>query len=303
MKPQSEPIIEYHTVPPEITPARFSDYSIGIFPLLNSRNAVKKAIKKGSLFLDGNEASTGDWVYPDSRIEFISFTANSPVYNLILDKAYEDNHIAVVIKPAGIPVNGNRLKTAEKALPCSLAVSPENDALPRPIPVHRIDSQTSGLVLVAKTANAAKNLGLQFENRNIKKRYRTLLTGPLRDPGEINTPIENREALTLYQPVKVTGSLKYDYLTLADLFPSTGRTHQLRIHMASIGHPILGDSIYGSEGKILKGKGLFLSAVELSFTHPVSGKPLSVKVDQPSKFTTIANREERRYKMSLSSNK
>ena len=296
MKSGSDKIVlQSHIVPGSAERSRFSEYAIGLFPPLNSRNAVKKTIKKGRLLLNGITAQTGSWVTPGSTIDLISDTENpGPEYRLELKKLYEDDHIAVIMKPAGVPVNGNFFKTIENALPFSLLPSTAEDALSRPMPLHRLDSRTSGLLLAAKTSSAMKELGLQFENRAVKKRYRAVVTGEIRKDGIINSPIDGRAALTVYKPVRTAPSLKYGYLTLVDLFPETGRTHQIRIHLSAIGHPILGDNLYGTGGSILRGKGLFLCAVEHSFIHPLFRTPLSVSINHPAKFNSIMIREQMR---------
>ena len=101
--------------------------------------------------------------------------------------------------------------------------------------------------------------------------------------------------MCIYVRIKTVRSIKNDWLSLIDLFPLTGRTHQLRIHMSKLGFPILGDKLYGTEGLILKGKGLFLSAVELTFPHPKNNKTVNIKIDEPEKFEVFLNREERRW--------
>jgi 23S rRNA-/tRNA-specific pseudouridylate synthase len=169
------------------------------------------------------------------------------------------------------------------------------DALRWPKPVHRLDTQTSGLLLIAKTAQAQVNLGRQFQNREIFKRYRAVLIGKLQNSGVIDNPMDDRVAKTEFAPVRHVRSLKNGWLTLVDLYPLTGRTHQLRIHMADHGYPILGDKLYGPEGQILKGQGMFLCAVELSFVHPVQDTQVSSKIEEPPKFKTFLDREQRRW--------
>ncbi len=289
--------VNIHRVPEGIEPARFSEYSIKIFTIIPSRNGIKKAIKRGDFYIDGVQAETGTWVKPGQTIELReSDRADVPVYRAELTTVYEDDHIAVVNKPAGMAVSGNRFKTIEHALPYNLIKSSEHDALKRPGPVHRLDLQTSGLLLVAKTICAQVNLGMQFEARKIKKRYRAVVKGRIESPGRIVADIDERYSETEYAPLKSVRSIKNGWVTLADLFPGTGRTHQLRRHMAGAGYPVIGDKLYCAENDLYRGKGLFLAAVELSFVHPVSGVPVNVKIDEPVKFRTFMEREERRWK-------
>ena len=120
--------------------------------------------------------------------------------------------------------------------------------------------------------------------------------GEIRVPGKIISDIDGRSSESEYTPVKSVLSIKSGHVTLVDLFPGTGRTHQLRRHMAESGHPIVGDKLYGESGNLFRGKGLFLAAVELSFTHPADGNRLNFMIDDPEKFGTFMDREERRWR-------
>lgn len=288
-------IIQTHIVPEDIESVRFSDYAIKIFTIISSRNGIKKAIKRGDFLIDGVSAETGTWIKPGQIITLNEQEIELPVYHMVIPVVYEDDHIAVVNKPAGITVSGNRFKTVENALPFNLKKSMEDDALGRPGPVHRLDSQTSGLLLIAKTRRARINLGHQFESRKIKKRYRAVVKGEIRNPGRIISDIDGRSSETDYIPVKSVQSIKNGYVTLVDLFPGTGRTHQLRRHMAESGHPIIGDKLYGEPGDLFRGKGLFLAAVELTLDHPCDGVYLNLRIDDPEKFGSFMDREERRW--------
>ncbi len=289
-------IIETHIVPEGVAGTRFSDYACEITRSLPSRKAVKKAIKRGEFLIDGRKAETGDRVRPGQKIELIDPDVKKPKpYRLSLNIVYEDDHLAVIDKPAGVPVNGNRFKTVENALPYNLAPSAEADAMKRPRPVHRLDASTGGLLLCAKTAHAMMELGRQFEGRSIRKRYRAVVIGRLPESGRIVQPLEGREAVTEFSALRYVPSLRNGWLTLADLVPHTGRMHQLRKHLADYGFPIMGDSIYGSPGQVLRSKGLFLCAVELSFTHPTDGRPVTVQIDEPEKFGALLDREQRRF--------
>jgi len=285
-----------HIVPEGVESVRFSDYAIKIFTIIPSRNGIKKSIKRGDFLIDGVKAETGTWIKPGQVIILNEADIEIPVYQMVISVVYEDDYIAVVNKPAGISVSGNRFKTVENALRFNLLSSIADDALKLPRPVHRLDSPTSGLLLIAKTRSAQINLGHQFESRIIKKRYRAVVKGEIGSPGRIVSDIDGRSSETEYFPVKSLPSIKNENVTLVDLFPGTGRTHQLRKHMAESGHPIIGDKLYGESGDIFRGKGLFLAAVELSFTHPINGIPMNIRIDDPEKFHTFMEREERRWK-------
>lgn len=276
---------------------RFSDYAVDLFSHIYSRKRVKNAIKSGNLLLNGEPAETGRWVKTGDRIDLVDHEKKAPKsYNMEIDVVYEDDHLAVVHKPAGIVVNGNRFRTLENALQENMKKSPLEDALQWPRPVHRLDSSTSGLLLVAKTARASTDLGRQFAERTIHKIYRAVVVGTMPQQGVIDESIDNQSAVTAYTLIKTVPSLRNESLSLVELYPETGRTHQLRIHLSRAGHPIMGDRIYGREGKTLLHKGLFLAAVGLGFTHPVTREQLAIRVNEPGKFNSLLEREEKRWR-------
>lgn len=208
---------------------------------------------------------------------------------------FEDDFIAVINKPAGLTVSGNQFKTVVNALPFNLYKSTQKDALPFPLPVHRIDNQTSGILLIAKTKTAQIELGKQFENSTISKKYCTIAIGKLHTNRKIEIPIASKNAITNIEIIKIVKSLKFKDLSCLKITPLTGRTHQIRIHLASINHPILGDKIYGNPSLNHKGKGLFLCASEIQFLHPKTFKTLHLKIDIPHKFKSMLVRERRRW--------
>ncbi len=203
--------------------------------------------------------------------------------------------MAVINKPAGITVSGNTFKTVFSALPFNLKSSSQTDALSSPTPVHRLDNQTSGLLLIAKTKTAQIELGKQFQNQTIQKKYCTIVIGKVFTNHTIDLPIENKNAETSLEIIRVVKSLKFNELSCLKVSPKTGRTHQIRIHLASIGHPILGDKLYGDKDLLHKGKGLFLCASEVKFLHPKTFKTIQLKVDLPHKFKSLLAREKRRW--------
>jgi len=164
-----------------------------------------------------------------------------------------------------------------------------------PRPVHRLDYSTSGLLLIAKTAGAQVFLGQRFEGRDIHKRYCAVVMGKLESEGQVDEPISGLPSSSRYVPVETVPSLRSGHVTRVDLYPVTGRTHQLRIHMAAIGHPVVGDPKYGQAGNTLKGKGLFLAAVELRFPHPSTQQEMTVSIDAPPKFYALLQREQTRW--------
>jgi len=246
--------------------------------------------------VNGCPGKTGDWVEAGQLLELLDLQERVPrTFYLPMDVVYEDDDLAVVNKPPGVEVSGNKFKTVENALSHNLVKSSAPDALPWPRPVHRLDYSTSGLLLIAKTARAQVYLGRQFERRDVKKLYCAVVTGRPEPEGKIETPIAGLPAISRFKTVRTVRSLRSDELSLMELSPLTGRTHQLRIHMASLGHPIAGDQKYGPEGAVLRGKGLFLAAVQLRFFHPASEEELRVQIELPHKFSSLLEREQRRW--------
>jgi RluA family pseudouridine synthase len=289
-------IRETHLVPEGVERMRLSTYARTAFAALISRKGTDKAIKRGELLIDGKTAGTGDWVKPGQVLELIDLQQRAPkTFHLPLDVVFEDECIAIINKPPGIEVSGNKFKTVENALAGSLRPSSAPDALPWARPVHRLDYSTSGLLLVAKTAQAQMELGRQFEERTVHKRYSAVVSGQPESTGEITSPINGLSAHSLYSTLKTVPSLKSGSVSLMHLFPHTGRTHQLRIHMASLGCPIVGDHKYGPEGHVLRGKGLFLAATRLEFVHPETQEKMTIQIDDPPKFASFLQREERRW--------
>ncbi|WP_262511273.1 RluA family pseudouridine synthase [Lutibacter citreus] len=257
---------------------------------------MKKAIKAGRLIVNGEKTTTATWITPGQILELVVDPTNKPkVFEFNLEVIFEDEHIAAINKPAGITVSGNSFKTIANALAYNLKESNELDALLKPTPVHRLDNQTSGILLIAKTKTAQIELGKQFNNQSIQKKYSTIVIGEVLNNSIINSPIENKPSETSFEIAQVIKSLTYRELSYLQVSPKTGRTHQIRIHMASIGHPILGDKLYGNKETIHQGKGLFLCASEIKLLHPKTFKPLVLKIQIPNKFTSLLAREKRRW--------
>ena len=289
-------ILKTHIVPEGIQDIRLYDYAQQIFPTIPSRKGVKKAIARKEIIIDGEKTTTGWWVKAGQKIELLESTINPPKeYQFNLEVVFEDEYFAVINKPAGIPVSGNQFRTIQNALIGNIKLSTKDDALRWPKPVHRLDSPTSGLLLIAKTAGALVKLGQQFENKEIQKKYGAIVIGKTPENGTIDFEIEGLKSLTEYKTVTTIPSLRNENVSLVELFPKTGRTHQIRIHLSELGFPIMGDKLYGIEGAVLQGKGLFLSAIELQFNHPITNEDLTVRTELPYKFSALLEREKRRW--------
>jgi 23S rRNA pseudouridine1911/1915/1917 synthase len=248
-----------------------------------SRFALRQAAAAGACRVDGESVPAGYRLRAGQVVEFT--LAPEPQRTILaeeqaLDILFEDDAIAVLNKPAGMlvhPTARERHGTVANAL-----LGHWRGENRRPTFPHRLDRETSGVLVVAKSTAAACALALQFENRQVQKRYAALVAGEVGAPREIDAPIgrrggemppwricpEGRAALSRLTAVRAMGGA-----TLVDLEPVTGRTNQLRIHCASIGHPIVGDRLYGGP----PAERLFLHARRIGFRHPVTGEAMTVE--------------------------
>ena len=199
---------------------------------------------------------------------------------------YEDSHLAAIHKPAGILVSGNSFKTIASALAQNLIPSTLPDAT-LPQPVHRLDYATTGILLVGKTSSSIRILNKLFENKTIIKTYYAITIGELPASGEITSAIDGKQSQSTFTVEKTVPSDRFGCLNLLKLTPKTGRRHQLRKHLRSIGSPILGDATYGIDNLILKGKGLYLHAYSLEFTHAFTKEKIFLSSKLPEKFKRI----------------
>ncbi len=290
-------IIATHNVLSISERQRLSDYLIGKFEEIPTRKGIKKAILNNQVLVNDKLGITAQWVNLGDNIQLIEKKSTPPQdFDIDLEIPFEDDFLAVVVKPAGIPVSGNLFKTLYNALGENLKQSSQQDKLRWPLPIHRLDTATSGLVIIAKTHSVRVELGRMLEHKTIQKRYRAILQGTLIGKGIIESPIREKTAVSKFEVVENITTLKDTSLTLVDFYPITGRTHQLRIHASSIGHPIVGDKLYKEDTAMKTDKGLFLCAVEVQFIHPVTQELLKVEIAQPAKFESYLEREKRRVK-------
>lgn len=219
--------------------------------------------------------------------------ARAEAQDLPLEILYQDEHLAVVVKPCGMvvhPAAGNDDGTLVNALLFHLDHLSGIGGEMRPGIVHRLDKDTSGLMLVAKDDQTHTALSNQLSERQMEKHYRALVAGRMKEEkGEIEKPIgrsktdrkkmavdENgRWAKTEWQVLKA-----YPDKTLLDVHIITGRTHQIRVHMSSMGHPVLGDVLYGHKN-MPAAKRLMLHAYSLEFTHPITGERMKFTANCP----------------------
>ncbi len=215
-----------------------------------------------------------------------------------LTVVHEDDDLLVVDKPAGMPVHPGAGHPDSTLVNAALGLDPSIGAVGgamRPGLVHRLDKDTSGLIMIAKTDRAHASLTDQLRNRTVNKGYLALVVGSLR-PAEavIDAPIgrdpnhrkkmaivqDGRPASTRYKTIAA-----YRGYTYADVRPKTGRTHQIRVHLASVGHPVVGDALYDRADPRVGRQ--FLHAACLEFDHPTSGERLSLKSPLPSELQAL----------------
>ena len=289
-------ILQYIVPQIESDNIRFCDYCGGIFDGLPTKSSVKKATSRGELFIDGERATDGRFVVSGQLIEWRrEVKVPERVFELEVPVVYEDDYLAVVNKPAGVVVSGNRFQTLENALVGILQPSSQSDALTMPHAIHRLDSDTSGLVIIGKTASAHLQLSRMMAERKIQKFYSVLALGALPQHGTIDDPLDQKPAVTHFQTIKKYDSLVSGVLSLLQVKLETGRTHQIRKHFSAAGHPILGDKLYGQPGFVLRQRGLFLCASQLVFDHPITNKPIDLSIELPAKFTKFPEGEQSRF--------
>lgn len=264
-----------------------------------SRTRVKELVKNGDILVNGKKEKVSYKIQSGDTIN-ITVPPVKPLdvepENIPLDIIYEDEDVIVVNKPQGMvvhPAAGHPDHTLVNALlyhTKDLADSPEGF---RPGIVHRIDKDTSGLLMVAKNSKARKSLETQLAHKTNKRQYWAIVHGNFSEEnGKIDAPIgrnpNNRKKMAVVENGKnavthFTVLEQYKGYSLIMCQLETGRTHQIRVHMDYIGHPVAGDPLYGPR-KTLKGNGQFLHARVLGFKQPSTGKWLEFEVDPPKIF-------------------
>ena len=276
-----------------------------------TRSAAQKLLERGAVTLNGGPARKNDRPAPGDVLEVV-LPDPEPIdlvpQDIPLDVVYEDGDVIVVNKPVGLvvhPAPGHPDGTLVNALlyHCGTSLSGINGEL-RPGIVHRIDRDTSGLIIAAKNDRAHLALAAQLQDHSLARTYEAVAVGGLRkDSGTVDAPIgrhpvdrkkmavdrkNGREAITHW-----TVLARYPGYTHVECRLETGRTHQIRVHLASIGHPLLGDTVYGAKKPIPGLAGQCLHARRLRFVHPSTGEPVELECPLPEWFQDVLRKIDR----------
>lgn len=304
----------YHkiTVPESCSGERLDTTLVVLFPEF-SRSRLQKWIKQGLVHVDSQTKKAKDAVYGGETVELwasVEEAVQWQAQSIPLDVVFEDEQIIVINKAAGMVVHpgaGNTDGTLSNAL---LHRYPELTSVPRAGVIHRLDKETTGLLVVARTVQSHKQLVEQLQLREFKREYLALCTGEMISGGTVDKPIgrhpvqrvrmavipSGKEAVTHYRVLE-----KFRAHTLIQVQLETGRTHQIRVHMAYIRHPLVGDPVYGGRLKIGSGcteafasqlrgfKRQALHATRLGLTHPVSGEAMNWEVNMPEDMQALIN--------------
>ena len=272
--------------------------------LSESRNSVQKLILEGNITVNERGVKANYKVKINDKIKAVippPVILDVEAENIDLDIVYEDNDLAVVNKPQGMVVHpsaGHYSGTLVNGLMYHLKNLSTINGVMRPGIVHRLDKNTSGLMLVAKNDRAHNFLAKCLKEHSINRIYYALVQGNIKeDEGEINAPLgrsekdrkkrtvtnkNSKEAITNFWVVE-----RYGNYTLVKLKLKTGRTHQIRVHMKHISHPVVGDDVYGSKSNKFGLEGQLLHSKILGFVHPTTGKYMEFESELPDYFLKV----------------
>jgi 23S rRNA pseudouridine1911/1915/1917 synthase len=320
--PESFPI--FISVGPDDATKRLDQYLATHLDSI-SRARVQEMIAEGKVLVNDAPAKSSLKLRGGERISVLGEAHRPPLKAIAeeipLDIVYEDDDLTVINKPAGMMVHAgagatddarNRGTLVNALLHHMTSLSQVSGDL-RPGIVHRLDKETSGLILVAKNDDAHRKLSAQFAAREVKKKYVALVHGWVKkDSGTLTQSISRdpvrrmkmtarlaggRTALTHYRVARRLDT-KFGKFTLLDIKIDTGRTHQIRVHVSAMGHPVVGDTTYGAP-KQARGKNAvtalprnFLHAAELEFQHPRTGKPVALKSPLPPELQEFLRKVE-----------
>ncbi|MHB1676858.1 MAG: 23S rRNA pseudouridine(1911/1915/1917) synthase RluD [Sulfuriferula sp.] len=303
LKPNLSSVIELE-IPQSSAGARLDNALAALLPQY-SRSRIQIWIKQASVQVNGHAFSVKDKVWGGEAViiypELHPAELPAQPEAIALDLVYEDEAILVINKPAGLvvhPGSGNWQGTLLNAL---LYHAPELTHIPRAGIVHRLDKDTSGLLVVAKTLPAQTHLVRQLQARTVKRVYLAIIQGVIDQNGRIDAPIGRHPSQRTKMAVVANGRVAITHYTVVARFPAyslvrcsleTGRTHQIRVHMQSIGHPLVGDAVYNRARTneiacVRNFSRQALHATQLGLIHPASGESMQWQIDAPDDFTAL----------------
>ena len=289
---------------PEMEDERIDKCICGYMESL-SRSYIQKIIKDGNVYVNGLPVKANYKVRVEDKVRFIipdSVEPDIPVQDIPLDIIYEDSDILIINKPKDMvvhPAPGHYEGTIVNAVMfhCKDALSGINGVM-RPGIVHRIDKDTTGSLIICKNDEAHNDIASQLKEHSINRRYRAIVWGRIKeDEGIIDAPIgrhpndrkkmainetNGKHAITHYKVLE-----RFDKFTYIECTLETGRTHQIRVHMTSLGHPLLGDDVYSSAKSPYKVNGQTLHAMILGFVHPSTKEYMEFEAPLPDYFEDI----------------
>lgn len=286
---------------------RIDNYLTEVWYKDKSRSYVQNLIKDEKILVNGEKVKTGYILKDDDEITLFEMTIKTldlePV-NLNLDIIYEDEDLLVVNKEEGLvvhPASSYHKPTLVHGLMYQVSQLSSINGVIRPGIVHRIDKDTSGLLVVAKTDTAHQLLSQQLKDHEIKRTYIALVYHDFNEnEGTIDAPIgrhpKNRLKMTVIEKGRPSVThfkvlKRFEKYTLISCQLETGRTHQIRVHMSYINHPLVGDPLYGPK-QVISNHGQFLHAIELSFIHPIKKEHMTFNADIPSYFQEFIDKLE-----------
>ncbi len=299
-------------IPFDLAGKRLDQVAVELFPDY-SRARLQQWIEEGALRLNGNAARSKDkapamaWLVLETELQVVT---ENEAQDIPLDVVFEDEHLLVINKPAGLTVHPGAGQPDGTLLNALLFHCPNINHLPRAGIVHRLDKDTTGLLVVAKTLVAHTALVSQLQDRSMGRTYQAVVQGKIVRSGKVEAPIgrhptqrvkmavtnDGKPAVTHYQPLQ-----QFTAHTHVQLKLESGRTHQIRVHMAHLGHPLVGDTLYNLRKLSYKQLGeplkqaldafsrQALHAQNLQLVHPESGELMEFHCDLPDDFAQLLN--------------